>query len=144
MGLIPFALLISLNSIILMYLNKYVVLPTQPHSEIQLGSVTSAESGESVALHHDEHETRHGPSNFGENRKNEMTVARISVLTVAIFIVCHSIRWIPNIYELIQHTMHSMGNMEWPAWIESMTHLSHFMTTLNSSINFYVYFLSRL
>ena len=27
----------------------------------------------------------------------------------------------------------------WPPWVESVTHISHFLTTLNSSVNFYVY-----
>jgi hypothetical protein len=30
--------------------------------------------------------------------------------------------------------------MPWPSWLETMTNLSHFLTTLNSSVTFFIYF----
>ena len=56
---------------------------------------------------------------------------------VLIFILCHSIKWIPNIYELVR--LSSNDKRRWPHWIESITHVAHFLMSLNSSVNFYVY-----
>jgi len=28
---------------------------------------------------------------------------------------------------------------EWPPWVESITHVAHFLMTVNSSVNFYIY-----
>ena len=62
---------------------------------------------------------------------------------MSVFITCHSVRWIPNIYELIQHMKDDSEEFEWPEWVDSMTHMSHFLTTLSASINFYIYFFNR-
>ena len=71
------------------------------------------------------------------SKKNEIALAKVSLAIVLIFILCHSVRWIPNVYELARIVR---GREEdWPPWIESLTHISHFLTTLNSSVNFYIY-----
>jgi hypothetical protein len=31
-------------------------------------------------------------------------------------------------------------NMAWPEWLETLTNLSHFLTTFNSSVAFFIYF----
>ena len=77
-------------------------------------------------------------------------LAKVSIVIVVVFIACHSIKWIPNIYELIQRMKTEMKeevkeeeeekDVEWPLWIESVTQFSHFLTVLNSSVNFYIYF----
>ena len=68
---------------------------------------------------------------------NEIALAKVSLAIVLIFILCHSVRWIPNVYELVRIVR---GQKEdWPTWIESLTHISHFLTTFNSSVNFYIY-----
>jgi len=36
-----------------------------------------------------------------ERRQAQVHMAKISIIIVAIFIVCHSIKWIPNIYEMM-------------------------------------------
>ena len=72
------------------------------------------------------------------------------------FILCHSVKWIPNIWEL-----HMVGTKEyhhfvWPKWIgdlfkyyisrnnisclEYATYTSHFLTTMNGSVNVFIYF----
>ena len=33
-------------------------------------------------------------------KKNEIALAKVSMAIVFIFILCHSVRWIPNVYEL--------------------------------------------
>ena len=76
-------------------------------------------------------------NSLSSSKKNEIALAKVSLAIVLIFILCHSVRWIPNVYELVRIVR---GQKEiWPTWIESLTHISHFLTTLNSSVNFYVY-----
>ena len=76
-------------------------------------------------------------SSLSSSKKNEIALAKVSLALVLIFILCHSVRWIPNVYELVRIVR---GQREdWPSWIESLTHISHFLTTLNSSVNFYIY-----
>ena len=40
-------------------------------------------------------------------RKKDVGMAKVSLAIVFIFIICHSIKWIPNIYEL-SHVSHSI------------------------------------
>ena len=71
------------------------------------------------------------------------------------FIVCHGIRWVPNIWELF-HTGVSVASiilymyncvlvqqddmyLTWPPWVEYLTNISHLTTVINSSVNFYIY-----
>ena len=76
-------------------------------------------------------------NSLSASKKNEIALAKVSLAIVLIFILCHSVRWIPNVYELVRIVR---GKKEdWPIWIESLTHISHFLTTLNSSVNFYIY-----
>ena len=35
-------------------------------------------------------------------RKKDVSMAKVSLAIVFVFIVCHSVKWIPNIYELSQ------------------------------------------
>ena len=73
-------------------------------------------------------------SSLSSSKKNEIALAKVSLALVLIFILCHSVRWIPNVYELVRIVR---GQREdWPSWIESLTHISHFLTTLNSSLIF--------
>ena len=58
-------------------------------------------------------------------------------MIVFIFIVCHSVKWIPNLYELAR--LAREDKREWPPWVESVTHISHFLMVVNSSVNFYIY-----
>jgi len=76
--------------------------------------------------------------NHFSNKKNEMLLAKVSLTIVFIFILCHSVKWIPNIFELLRVTFME-DKRAWPTWVEAVTHISHFLTTFNSSVNFYVY-----
>ena len=75
-------------------------------------------------------------------KTNEIVLSRVSLIISLVFIVCHSIRWIPNIYELIQR-IQDTPDVVWPDWIETFTHLSHLLTVFNASVNFYIYYFSR-
>ena len=69
--------------------------------------------------------------------QNSLSLSQISLTIVFIFIVCHSVKWIPNIYELFRLAMDDKRS--WPPWVECVTHIAHFLMTLNSSTNFYIY-----
>ena len=90
----------------------------------------------------------------------DVTLARVSCLIVAgkkshvisttnwvtlfiiVFIICHSVRWIPNIYEL-QQGAQSKEELVWPPWVQCTTQFSHLLTVFNSTVNFYIYFLKH-
>lgn len=71
MGLGPFVVLITLNTLTFMELKN-------------LGDLVS-----------------HGPDGAA-NRRRDLILAKVSLAIVFVFIICHSIKWIPNIYELMQ------------------------------------------
>jgi len=77
-------------------------------------------------------------TNHLSSKKKEMALAKVSLTIVFIFILCHSVKWIPNIFELLRVTFME-DKRAWPTWVEAVTHISHFLTTFNSSVNFYVY-----
>ena len=72
-----------------------------------------------------------------QSKKSEVALAKVSLTIVLIFILCHSIKWIPNIYEHLR--LSGNDKRKWPSWIESTTHVAHFLMSFNSSVNFYVY-----
>ena len=74
-------------------------------------------------------------------RANEIMLSRVGLGITFVFIICHSIRWIPNIYELIERIKDK--DIPWPSWVESFTYVSHFLTVLNSSVHFYIYYFAR-
>ena len=49
-------------------------------------------------------------------RAKEIKLSQIGLIIVAVFISCHSFKWIPNIYELRQSGK-SEEEFEWPPWI---------------------------
>jgi hypothetical protein len=34
-------------------------------------------------------------------------------------------------------------DLVWPPWVQYTTHLSHLLTVINASVNFYIYFLKH-
>ena len=69
--------------------------------------------------------------------------------------ICHGVRWIPNLYEIQQGVLarevqyvsstrqdprdQFQDSLVWPSWVGSVTQMSHLLTVLNSSVNFYIY-----
>jgi len=78
----------------------------------------------------------------GSLHQREVRLAQVSCGIVAVFILCHSVKWIPNIYELVQ--VEDGKGVAWPPWIEYVTCSSHLLTTLNSSVNFYIYLFKHM
>ena len=74
---------------------------------------------------------------------SEIDLAKISIIIAAVFLTFHSVKWIPNIYELIQRIQSDMEEIPWPDWIENVTTVSHFLILLNSSVNYYIYELTH-
>ena len=147
MCVIPFSTLITLNSLTLNGLKKHLKQLENSASNIPLEVIGSENRRQSGSASNSS--TMHESKNFWrtavaiKRRNNEISLAKISLLIMSVFITCHSVRWIPNVYELIQHMKDENEPFEWPDWVDSMTHVSHFLTTLSASINFYIYFLNR-
>ena len=79
-------------------------------------------------------------------KTNEIMLSKVSVIISVMFIICHSIRFVPNIYELIARFHVNAGDTSfvlWPDWVEGFTFFSHLLTVLNASINFYIYYFAR-
>ena len=75
-----------------------------------------------------------------QRRRNEIALAKVSLAIVFVCILCHSVKWVPNVYELWRAT----NKRDWPPWIESMTYISHFCITLNSRQCFQTCFFAPL
>ena len=85
----------------------------------------------------------HTPFTISKRLKtNEIVLSKVSLIISLVFIICHSIRFVPNIYELIAR-IHDNQYELWPDWIECFTYLSHLLTVFNASVNFYIYYFAR-
>ena len=84
-GIVPFLALIILNTSIL----RHLVWNERLGSGRRVRRGTA--NGESLRIHHH-------PS-LKRKRGTKVSMAKVSFAIVFVFIICHSIRWIPNIYE---------------------------------------------
>ncbi|XP_023339076.1 FMRFamide receptor [Eurytemora carolleeae] len=68
----------------------------------------------------------------GENilRKREVRMARVSILIVIIFLLCHTLKFVPSVCEIIS------GN---PEYIPHVVELAHLLIIVNCSVNFLIY-----
>jgi len=74
-------------------------------------------------------------------RKREVILSRISIYIVFVFLFCHSVRIVPNIYEMVcTYTKPDKKPLAFPPWVLAFTHLSHLLVTFACSANFYIYF----
>ena len=71
-------------------------------------------------------------------RRREITLAKVSLAIVFVFILCHSVKWIPNIYELM-YPQWDPDTDVWPNSINIIIYFSHLALVFNSSVNFYIY-----
>ena len=107
----PFVLLVVLNALIVRELVR---------SSNHLPVIAVSGPGLEHALH---------------QRRREIVLAKVSLAIVFVFILCHSLKWIPNVYELI----YPPNMNEWGNWVKIITHFSHLALVFNSSVNFYIY-----
>ena len=145
-GLIPFAVIISLN--VLLYRQLKTILANST-SHFNPRSSSSA-------LHHycrSSSLSSSQPQHQRSSRRNfirriqlsEIELAKVSIAIVVVFVICHSVKWIPNIYELLQRLFQDIGeeDIAWPLWVQYNTEISHLLTVLNSSANFYIYYITH-
>ena len=141
-GLIPFASIIILNALLYKQLKVIIsgedcIFQSLPAATVQitLNIGQHLNKGDYIGnnVHNNNKRTR--------MKSHEMILARVSILIVIVFIICHSVRWIPNMYELIEriNLKKDQKEIKWPSWIQTITQISHFLTVLNSSVNFYIY-----
>lgn len=119
-GFVPFFTLIILNSLTLKSLIK---LSRDP-------SITVGRDSRN----------RNGPSHPTGARRKEITLAKVSMVIVFVFIFCHALKWIPNLYELLLVDTSNLANLKWPNLVEVFTNISHMFLVFNSSVNFYIYY----
>ena len=81
-----------------------------------------------------EHQNDRPKIKFGE-----IVLAKISIIIATVFLTFHSVRWIPNIFELIHRISYDLEEIPWPEWIQTVTTISHFLILVNSSVNYYIY-----
>lgn len=137
MGLFPYLLLSILNILTLKGL-KSLIVETRERFTV----VDNRERLKELTANTNDgfQQERRQNRKFNKNRinTNEIRLAKVSLAMVLIFIICHSVKWIPNICELISRIKNDGKLMPIP-WVFSIEPLSHFLAVFNSSINFFIY-----
>ena len=91
--------------------------------------------------------------------QKDVRLAYVSLVIVVVFISCHSVKWVPNMWELRQAEMDKVGqghqlllcnhivllqlDTEFPAFINRVAEVSHLLTVFNSSANLYIYLMKQ-
>ena len=143
-GLIPFTLIIVLN--FLLYRKLKLIIKTssfKSRASSIITSIVEPKSRESFQNQSINESKRRKNKRQRTIKLNEIMLAKVSLVIVTVFIICHSIKWIPNIYELVQRFTTEEENLRWPFWIDTITKISHFLAVLNSSTNFYIYWITH-
>ena len=91
------------------------------------------------------------------NRKKEIQLSQVSLIivfgttsvllcsqlhllmlfNVAVFIFCHSFKWVPNLWELLQTQMSEHEALEWPQWIGGHTRRELDLQSIGTSLHPY-------
>ncbi len=75
---------------------------------------------------------------ISSHQRRDHKVAMMLITIVVVFVICHSIRSIVNIYECIQMAVY--GDLKyWPSWVQTLVNINHFALVVNSSINILIY-----
>ena len=77
----------------------------------------------------------------GSKSSREVTLVKISLAIVITSIFCHSIKWVPTLYEMIDENAYQQSMMS--GWIESFEHVSHFLLVVDASKACYIYHSTR-
>ena len=125
MGIVPYATLLTLNSSIFNDLRLHL----KHRRECSVLECKPGHSGERIF-----NECCIPLQPFAITKKNQMLLAKTNLGMVLSFILCHSLRWIPNIYEYMYKQMYDDGS-----WVQIVEYLSHLLITLSSSANSYIY-----
>ena len=131
-GILPFSLIITMN--ILLCKQLKIKVTKQPYLSRSLSCASSDFTNQSSMTN----------KNYNKRMKrSEVMMSKVTVIIAVMFVIFHSIKWIPNIYELLQRTMYGDEEIEWPLWVDSVAMISHFLIVVNSSVNFYVYWITH-
>lgn len=132
---IPFFTLVALNCVIILTLAK---------NQAYLSDLADRRRSTIFSINNKIHsEINENPTSSSlqverrETERHEIRLAVTNLVIVLIFIVCHSVIWIPKIYEAIMGT-----NTDIKRVFDGFK-LGYFFTALNSSINCYVYFFTH-
>lgn len=142
MAIVPFTLLLTLNTLIFVQLRKQLTDRKQD-SVIGISGAPGSLLAQS-AFHPDEDQSCVPVSARPLTKYNEILLAKVNFFITFFFVICHSVKWIPNVYEIIYAHFYLECNFTWPHWIQVCTNISTFLTTLNSSVNFYIYVITHL
>ena len=110
-GVVPYVILIVLNTLVVRALvrnrnyngtgrNSVVMSVKRRLSRVKSDDSDIDGNGESNRYDNNAIRIIHGVKE-SRRRKLQIDLAKITVTIVVIFILCHSIKWIPNIYELM-------------------------------------------
>nr|XP_040568983.1 uncharacterized protein LOC121118465 [Lepeophtheirus salmonis] len=76
---------------------------------------------------------------IASQRHREVILAKISIYITFVFLLCHSVRLIPNSYEMyITYVKDSKKSR--PFWFAEVSGVSHLLLTFASSANFFIYY----
>ena len=129
----PFIVLIVLNSLTLLNLKRYQT--SQRRNSVYFKYGVDASKLSKLKTNKDK---------SGSKSSREVTLVKISLAIVFTSIFCHSIKWVPTLYEMIVGKKAYEENMLSPTgWIESFEHVSHFLLVVDASKGFYIYYSTR-
>ena len=132
-GILPFTSIITMN--ILLYKQLKIKVNNHPHLSRSIKRDTLCEVINKELL-------KRGIDNKRMERSDVM-MSKVTITIAFMFVIFHSIKWIPNTYELSQRTMYEEEDIKWPLWVDSVAMVSHFLLVLNSSVNFYIYWITH-
>jgi len=76
------------------------------------------------------------------SQQQEIRFSQISIAIAAVFILCHTVKWISNVWEYYMVLMYGKVTA-WPNWVSYSISLSHLLITVNCSVNFFIYFIKH-
>ena len=138
MEILPIVLLIVLNMLVLKSFRRKLKKRLRSHS-ISVGTFSN---GPTLLINRRISSPRPQRKSTLTIEHIELGLAKLSLVIVFIFILCHSFKLIPNIYELFYGLTHA-GELQ-SSWVRSVIHFSNFLIVLCCSSNFYVYCYTHL
>ena len=129
----PFLVLIVLNSLTLMNLERYAITQRRDSAFYKYG----AEPGKLAKLKPTSKDAS------GSKSAREVILVKISLAIVFISILIHSVKWVPTIYELVYPEGYRLSIVKYGSWITYWEFVSHFLLVVDASIRFYIYLIPR-
>ena len=81
-------------------------------------------------------------ANILDTKPRKLFLAKVNLAIASVFIVCHSVQWIPLFYEIFVGVAgleeHSLKN--WPPWALMSRDVSLLLVIIASSMNCYIYY----